>query len=131
MMYVSQTITLYTLNIYSALCQLFLNKPGRKKIVVQVVLPLLPLNIITLVHPSVGVICGSKRRCVEFVARPSERITMNTSEFWSKTMPSALDNYNPLKKQFFIIILPDPSRDRTLRHRVTVELELLIIIIII
>ena len=32
MMYVSQVITLYTLNLYSAVCQSYLNKAGRKKI---------------------------------------------------------------------------------------------------
>ena len=32
MMYVSQIIKLYTLNLYSAVCQLYLNKPWRKKI---------------------------------------------------------------------------------------------------
>ena len=31
MMYVSQIIMPYTLNIYSAICQLYLNKTGRKK----------------------------------------------------------------------------------------------------
>ena len=31
MMYVSQVIMLYTLNIYSAISQLYLNKTGRKK----------------------------------------------------------------------------------------------------
>ena len=31
MMYVSQNIMLYTLNLYSATCQLYLNKIGRKK----------------------------------------------------------------------------------------------------
>ena len=31
MMYVSQIIMLYTLNLYSAECQLYLNKTGRKK----------------------------------------------------------------------------------------------------
>ena len=31
MMYVSQIIMLYTLNLYSAVCQLFPNKTGRKK----------------------------------------------------------------------------------------------------
>ena len=31
MMYVSQIIMLYTLNLYSAVCQLHLNKTGRKK----------------------------------------------------------------------------------------------------
>ena len=30
-MYVTQIITLYTLNLYSAVCQLCLNKTGRKK----------------------------------------------------------------------------------------------------
>ena len=30
-MYESQIIMLYTLNLYSALCQLYLNKTGRKK----------------------------------------------------------------------------------------------------
>ena len=32
MMYVSQVIMLYTLNLYSAVCQLYLNKTGRKNI---------------------------------------------------------------------------------------------------
>ena len=32
MMYVSQIIMLYTLNVYSAVCQLYLNKTGRKKV---------------------------------------------------------------------------------------------------
>ena len=32
MIYVSQIIMLYTLNFYSAVCQLYLNKTGRKKI---------------------------------------------------------------------------------------------------
>ena len=32
MMHVSQIIMLYTLNLYSAVCQLYLNKTGRKKI---------------------------------------------------------------------------------------------------
>ena len=32
MMYVSQIIMLYTLNLHSAACQLDLNKTGRKKI---------------------------------------------------------------------------------------------------
>ena len=31
MMHISQIIMLYTLNLYSAPCQLYLNKPGRKK----------------------------------------------------------------------------------------------------
>ena len=31
MMYVSQTIMLYTLNLYSAMHKLYLNKTGRKK----------------------------------------------------------------------------------------------------
>ena len=31
MMYVSQVIMLYTWNLHSALCQLYLNKAGRKK----------------------------------------------------------------------------------------------------
>ena len=31
MMYAHQIITLYTLNFYSAICQLYLNKTGRKK----------------------------------------------------------------------------------------------------
>ena len=31
MMYVSQSIMLCTLNLYSAVCQLYLNKTGRKK----------------------------------------------------------------------------------------------------
>ena len=31
MMYVSQIIMLYTLNFYSAICQLYLNKSGTKK----------------------------------------------------------------------------------------------------
>ena len=31
MMPVSQIIMLYTLNLYSAVCQLYLNKTGRKK----------------------------------------------------------------------------------------------------
>ena len=31
-MYVSQIIMLYTLNLYSAACQLCLNKTGRKKV---------------------------------------------------------------------------------------------------
>ena len=31
MMYVSQVIMLYTLNLHSAVCQLYLNKTGRKK----------------------------------------------------------------------------------------------------
>ena len=31
MMYVSQIIMLYTLNLYRAICQLYLNKTGRKK----------------------------------------------------------------------------------------------------
>ena len=30
-MYVSQIITLYTLNLFTAVCQLYLNKTGRKK----------------------------------------------------------------------------------------------------
>ena len=30
MMYLSQFIMLFTLNLYSAVCQLYLNKPGRK-----------------------------------------------------------------------------------------------------
>ena len=30
MMYVNQTIMLYTLTLYSAICQLYLNKTGRK-----------------------------------------------------------------------------------------------------
>ena len=30
-MYVNQMIILYTLNLYSAVCQLYLNKTGRKK----------------------------------------------------------------------------------------------------
>ena len=30
MIYVSQIIILYTLNVYSAVCQLYLNKTGRK-----------------------------------------------------------------------------------------------------
>ena len=30
MMYVNQAIMLYTLNLYSAVCQLYLNKTGRK-----------------------------------------------------------------------------------------------------
>ena len=33
MMYISQVIMLYTLNLYSAVCQLFLNKTGRGEIV--------------------------------------------------------------------------------------------------
>ena len=32
MMYVSQIIMLYTLNLYSAVCQLYLKKTGRKKL---------------------------------------------------------------------------------------------------
>ena len=32
MMYVSQIIMLYTLNLYSAVCQFYLNKTGRKNI---------------------------------------------------------------------------------------------------
>ena len=32
MMYVSQIIMLYTLNLYSAVCQLYLSKTGRKKL---------------------------------------------------------------------------------------------------
>ena len=32
MMYVNQIIMLYTLNLHRALCQLFLNKTGRKKL---------------------------------------------------------------------------------------------------
>ena len=31
-MYISQIIMLYTLNLYSAVCQLHLNKTGRKKL---------------------------------------------------------------------------------------------------
>ena len=31
MMYLSQIIMPYTLNLYSAVCQLYLNKTGRKK----------------------------------------------------------------------------------------------------
>ena len=31
MMYVSQIITLYSLNLHSAICRLYLNKTGRKK----------------------------------------------------------------------------------------------------
>ena len=31
MMYASQTIMLYTWNLYSAVCQLYFNKTGRKK----------------------------------------------------------------------------------------------------
>ena len=31
MMYVSQIVILYTLNLHSAVCQLYLNKTGRKK----------------------------------------------------------------------------------------------------
>ena len=31
MMYVSQIIMLYTLNLYSAVCQLYLNKAGRRE----------------------------------------------------------------------------------------------------
>ena len=31
MMYVSQIIMLYTLNLYSAVCQLYLKKTGRKQ----------------------------------------------------------------------------------------------------
>ena len=31
MMYISQIIMLYTLNLYRAVCQLYLNKKGRKK----------------------------------------------------------------------------------------------------
>ena len=31
MMYISQIIMMYTLNLYSALCQLYLNKTERKK----------------------------------------------------------------------------------------------------
>ena len=31
MMYVSQIIMLHTLNLYSAVCQLYLNKTGRKE----------------------------------------------------------------------------------------------------
>ena len=30
MMYVTQIIMLYTLNLYSAVCQIYLNKTGRK-----------------------------------------------------------------------------------------------------
>ena len=33
MMYVSQVIMLYTLNLYSAVCQLYLNKTGGEKCV--------------------------------------------------------------------------------------------------
>ena len=31
-MYVNKIIMLYTLNLYSAICQLYINKTGRKKI---------------------------------------------------------------------------------------------------
>ena len=33
MMYASQIIMLYTLNLHSAICQLYLNKTGRKKLI--------------------------------------------------------------------------------------------------
>ena len=35
MMYVNQIIMLYTLNLYSAVCQLYLNKTGRKKFLLK------------------------------------------------------------------------------------------------
>jgi len=39
MMYVNQIIMLYTLNLYSVVCQLYLNKTERKKYKMQILAP--------------------------------------------------------------------------------------------
>ena len=52
MMYVSEIIRLYTLKLYSAMYQLYLNKTGKEKKYLETIRPVYILNpILIAIHP--------------------------------------------------------------------------------